>query len=176
MDGVTVGHPRCHAYRCTERLQSPRDRHCNTHRGLDFECAINGCSLPTSDGKRTCDTPAHRQFEQERREKGQAFFNLKRRIESRMAASQIRSQSSQDPTDDLLDDPDINEVLDDPASTSNVRAKLGSKQPKIKSSISRRWTHNEQILVRPCGIVIARATFFEAESLPNCRVCAHSVI
>ncbi|KAJ6475036.1 hypothetical protein C8R47DRAFT_1293375, partial [Mycena vitilis] len=37
--------------------------------------------------------------------------------------------------------------------------------PKVKGRPSRRWTHNEQLFVRCCGIVISRATFFGAESV-----------
>lgn len=45
-----------------------------------------------------------------------------------------------------------------------LRAKQ-TRQPK--SSMTCKFTHNEQLLVRCCGIVIARATFYEAESLSN---------
>ena len=47
---------------------------------------------------------------------------------------------------------------------------------KQKSTLTRRFTHNEQLIVRCCGIILARATFFEAESVSNAFVshlCAH---
>ncbi|KAI0740894.1 hypothetical protein C8Q76DRAFT_607919 [Earliella scabrosa] len=42
-----------------------------------------------------------------------------------------------------------------------------NSRKKQKSAITRRFTHNEQLIVRCCGIIIARATFFEAESMSN---------
>lgn len=55
-------------------------------------------------------------------------------------------------------------------------AKEGGKDARNKKSeridgvFSRRWTHNEQLMVRPCGIVIARATLFGAESVSAVKV------
>ncbi len=37
----------------------------------------------------------------------------------------------------------------------------------------RAWTHNEQLCVRCCGVVVSRATFYNAESVSNCAVCEH---
>lgn len=167
MDGVCIGHPRCQVYHCTERLLSPRDRYCESHRAFDTVCAIQGCDLPCTDGKRTCSTKGHRAVEQERRRRGRAMFELKRRMQARDVASSIRAVPSVDPSPSFLDDPD----LDDPAWTSNVeRKKTHKRAPRIKSTLTRRWTHNEQLLVRPCNVIVSRATFYEAESLPNCRV------
>lgn len=42
---------------------------------------------------------------------------------------------------------------------------------KVSGVFSRRWTHNEQLMVWPCGIVIARATFFGAEAVSAVKVC-----
>ena len=36
---------------------------------------------------------------------------------------------------------------------------------KIRAQFGRLWTHNEQILVAPCGMIIARETFYHAESI-----------
>jgi hypothetical protein len=38
---------------------------------------------------------------------------------------------------------------------------------KIKAQFGRRRTHNEQTLVRPCGIIFARATMYSAEAVSN---------
>ncbi|KZT06847.1 uncharacterized protein LAESUDRAFT_736718 [Laetiporus sulphureus 93-53] len=42
-----------------------------------------------------------------------------------------------------------------------------SSPPRLKTSLTRKWTHNEQLMVRCCGIIISRVTFFHAESLVN---------
>ena len=81
MDGISIGHPRCNADHCTKRLASPRDRFCPEHDHLTNVCAIHGCTLPVADGMRTCRTKAHRDYEVEKRERGQAIFRLKRRLD-----------------------------------------------------------------------------------------------
>ena len=86
---------------------------------------------------------------------------------ARSVASSIRALPEKDSSFATLDDPD----LDDPPETSNVAGKTSKKRaPKSRTTLTRRWTHNEQLLVRPCGVIVSRATFFEAESLPNDRV------
>ncbi len=37
---------------------------------------------------------------------------------------------------------------------------------RIRRHFGRR-THNEQIMVRPCGIIVARSTFFGSETTPQ---------
>ncbi|TFK82519.1 hypothetical protein K466DRAFT_500174 [Polyporus arcularius HHB13444] len=135
MDGVTIGHPRCNVDRCVARLRSPRDRFCEAHNELGHKCAIRECTLPSTDGLRTCSTPAHRAFEKERRERGQALFRLKRRHERALEQSVTRGDTLEDLTK--------------------------------KATISRRYTHNEELIVRTCGVVLSRATFYEAESPSN---------
>lgn len=167
MDGVCIGHPHCQVYHCTERLRSPRDRHCETHRVLDRVCAIDGCSIPCTDDRRTCGDQAHCKVEEECHQPGRALFELKRRLQARHMGSSIRALSAEDAPNTDFDDSD----LDDPALTSNVAGKQPkSCQTKIKTTLMHRWTHNEQLLVRPCRVIVSRVTFFQAESLPNERV------
>lgn len=47
-----------------------------------------------------------------------------------------------------------------------------ARQPgaKIRAVFGRKRTHNEQILVAPCGVIIARDTFYNAESIPSIAV------
>lgn len=47
--------------------------------------------------------------------------------------------------------------------------------PKMKSAICRRWTHNEQVIYR-CGVIVSRATFFDAESISNCLVSVFGLV
>ena len=81
MDGISIGHARCNTDHCTQRLASPRDRFCSDHAHLAHQCAIQGCSQAVADGMRTCRTKEHRAFEIEKRERGQAIFRLKRRLD-----------------------------------------------------------------------------------------------
>lgn len=70
-------------------------------------------------------------------------------------------------------------VLDDTASgnsestdTTQVQEPCPSKSANgnakvTKAQFGRRRTHNEQTLVRPCGVIFARATMFGAEAVSN---------
>ena len=40
----------------------------------------------------------------------------------------------------------------------------------LKGRFSRRWTHNEQLFVRCCGIIISRATFYGSEGVSGVKV------
>ena len=50
--------------------------------------------------------------------------------------------------------------------------KSETRNIKLRSLYSRQRTHNEQTLVRPCGVIFAQATFFGAEAVSNVLVCA----
>lgn len=54
-------------------------------------------------------------------------------------------------------------------------AKKGRRGNKIRGVFSRKWTHNEQLMVRPCGVVIGRATFYQSESVPAVKVSSENV-
>ena len=40
----------------------------------------------------------------------------------------------------------------------------------LKGRFSRRWTHNEQLFVRCCGVIISRATFYGSEGVSGVKV------
>lgn len=175
MDGVTIGHPRCNVERCTEPLAKTQDRFCPTHKTFKNLCAIKGCDQPPQKGFRTCQGTEHRAYEQERRERGQALFRLKARLQARSTAVAIRTQDSEETADDLLDHPDaaveFEELL-----PSNAHPKTPAKaKSTLKASLTRRWTHNEQLIVRCCGVIVACATFYDAESVSNALVCSERI-
>lgn len=72
-------------------------------------------------------------------------------------------------------------VLDDTISQADEATQLSFTAPKepcpsksaegnakvTKAQFGRRRTHNEQTLVRPCGVIFARATMFGAEAVSN---------
>ena len=45
---------------------------------------------------------------------------------------------------------------------------------KRRARFGRRWTHNEQLVVSSCGVIIARATFFGSEAPNGVKVCSFS--
>jgi len=58
----------------------------------------------------------------------------------------------------------------------STEGSTGTKK-RISAQFGRRRTHNEQILVAPCGIILARETFFGAEAIATCAVsfCLSSI-
>lgn len=54
--------------------------------------------------------------------------------------------------------------------TDEETEKDAGRRKKLKGSFSRRWTHNEQLIVRPCGIVIGRATLYASENVVAVKV------
>lgn len=51
-----------------------------------------------------------------------------------------------------------------------------SPKKKIRAQFGRKRTHNEQIIVAPCGIIMARETFFGAEAVSSVVVSASLII
>jgi hypothetical protein len=48
------------------------------------------------------------------------------------------------------------------------KSDLGNQQPKAR--FGRRKTHNEQLVVACCGVIVARGTMFGAESISGVQV------
>lgn len=115
--------------------------------------------------------------------RGKALFTLKARLQ-RAQASDETVRVAEERDDDLQEDEEWFEVDGDnvkifnepnPGSIGVVdhvevpcpSKKLDTGNKKIKAQFGRRRTHNEQTLVRPCGIIFARATMFGAEAVSN---------
>ncbi len=63
----------------------------------------------------------------------------------------------------------VNEgALTDDEADCDGKAEAGNR--KLKTFFGRRRTHNEQLIMRPCGVIIARATFFGSEAISAVNV------
>ncbi|KAJ7135526.1 hypothetical protein C8R46DRAFT_1181090 [Mycena filopes] len=147
-DGVTVRHLCCSVHDCQEALPTQRHHFCLTHEHLLQQCCIRGCSQSARPGFRTCTTETHVAFQADAEERNAAMFQLRSRL----------SRSSTSP-----------EVL---ASTSTPTGLPTTSHPsttRLKGSLARSWTHNEQLFVRCCGIIISRATFFGSEGISGVK-------
>lgn len=210
-DGVALGHPCCGVFRCTNPLQNNRHRFCEAHYGNHNICAIADCTEAVEVDTKTCSIPAHQAMERLHVEKGKAAFTLTERLKRQQHFQYRSTQPDEDPNgEDIEEDDtwfeaniDTGDVdiftVENPGTVAGGTAEeesgdapcpaakneLGNK--KFKAQFARRRTHNEQTLVRPCGVIVARATFFGAEAISNvlvgcsCRlppsriaVCAYS--
>lgn len=151
-DGISIGCPCCGKHDCKNPLPSQRARFCEQHVAMDKICVVVNCDNEAHPGHRTCSDPDHRELEREGNEHHTALFQLRRRLE--------QSEHS------LLD----LEVEED----STCTGKPEEGNTRIRAQFGRRRTHNEQLVVLACGIIVARATFFGSEAVNGVRVMLNS--
>ena len=132
--------------------------------------AVKNCTARATSGFLTCSIPSHRQRELDRRAQGQAFFRLRQRLEGYAAAAAMRTFSSDNAAQEMLDDAEIAQEVHTLLQPKPSQKNPPEQMETAKSSLTRRWTFNEQLMVRPCGIILSRATFYEAEGPANALV------
>ena len=176
---ITPGHPCCVISNCQEPLISSRDRYCQTHRNENQVCAIIGCAEPAVAGFKTCKEPLHCTIEETHNVRGQARFQLKERLRRARVAHPVDGSVQQDIDLSALaadDSDDIFEVDANNAVLASPGTALDESQPQVKQRLraqfGRKRTHNEQVLVAPCGVILGRTTFFNAEAISTCVVCS----
>ncbi|KZP00080.1 hypothetical protein CALVIDRAFT_476434, partial [Calocera viscosa TUFC12733] len=152
-DGVSIGRPCCAIHNCPNPLPSNRAHYCHVHTTLESICAVEGCDRLVQGGKRTCDLDQHIRLESNYRAIGQSFNLLKTRLQLEgVEVEAVEVEAA--------------EVEAAEVEAAEVEAHgMQKKAAKIKARFARRRTHNEQLVVRPCGIILARGTFYGAEAL-----------
>ncbi|KAF8833461.1 hypothetical protein BDN67DRAFT_868878, partial [Paxillus ammoniavirescens] len=80
-DGITVGRPCCGVHNCHKPLLNNCDCFCLQTLGLVNVCAVIGCQQPTILSTKTCDLPTHQAVEEAYTLRGQAFFQLQKRLQ-----------------------------------------------------------------------------------------------
>lgn len=176
-DGVTVGHPCCSVHNCHQPLVNYRDRFCLQHLWRTNICSIVGCERHAVPSSKACDLPSHQAVEQAHILRGQAFFQLQKRLQRSRVANPVDSlpaETELPPSDDeddleLLEEEDTGEgkASDSREGTGGIVNRKSSSSAKPRAQFSRRRTHNEQLIVAPCGIILARETFFGAEGVAS---------
>ncbi|KDQ49879.1 hypothetical protein JAAARDRAFT_142789 [Jaapia argillacea MUCL 33604] len=159
-DGVTLGHPCCRVHDCKTPLESQRDTYCPHHDALKKKCAVDTCVNEIEAGFQTCPLPDHRTLEDNHREQNRAMFQLKRRLEN-LKISQ---------TEDSLRTEDGGTVAGDELDDVQCEGKPEEGNRKYRAQFGRRRTHNEELCVATCGVILGRATFFGSEGPNGVRV------
>jgi len=191
-----MGCPCCATFACREPLQNNRHRYCKTHFDQHNVCAIIQCDkLITGSDSKTCSNPVHKEFERKNKEKGTSNFILKERFRNTNASQPVDTLGTQqiDQVEDVEEttiewfevDKITNAIQlrsqanpgtvgtsdeDAPSPSDPCPSKSATGNRVEKAQFSRR-THNEQTLVRPCGIIFAHATMFGVEAVSNFLVC-----
>ncbi|RPD69138.1 hypothetical protein L226DRAFT_548234 [Lentinus tigrinus ALCF2SS1-7] len=155
MDGITIGRPCCKVHDCQEPLPSQRSRFCATHSSKNDDCAVVGCTGKVTAGFQTCQDPSHRTLEDPTNRS--SLFVLRRRLERLRTASLEGDGNAV--TDELVD---IDADGECPSKSDE-----GNTKPHARFG---RWrTHNEQLVVVTCGIILGRATMFGSEGIDGVR-------
>jgi len=143
---------------------------------------------PKVSKKKTCSLPIHQQIETKHQQCSTGSFLYKQWLQHAQISQPVDSFScshcvqEQDIQEDfesyivngqtiMLDtvkNPGTIGVADDTTEpTKPCPSKSMDGNQTLKAQFGRRWTHNEQTLVRPCGVIFARATMFGAEAVSN---------
>ena len=148
----------------------------------------------TDEESKTCSDARHKKMEAQNKEKNAAMFILKERFQKTQISHPtdfFATDNTTVSTPELLTGDPVQEhqewfeVSDEGQVTIRNEPHPGtigvddgatepcpSKAPTgnraiVRAQFGRRRTHNEQTLVRPCGIIFARATMFGAEAVSN---------
>ena len=189
MDGVTLGHVCCAVHNCQIPLATSRDRYCPLHRGLSNICAIKGCNKRVLEGKRTCANRDHQEVERIYVLRGESRVQLQEKLKRQRVSHPNDGIAEDVNIGELIDDGEeeefevdeqdpnvvhgLNEGVSDLRGASPLPAGVVTRKKRISAQFGRRRTHNEQILVAPCGMILARETFFGAEAISTCAVRVH---
>ncbi|KAF9041183.1 hypothetical protein BJ165DRAFT_1350265 [Panaeolus papilionaceus] len=172
IDGITLGHPCCGQPNCKMPLRSNKDCFCSIHAGLINVCSIVDCNNPVVSGKKTCFIAEHQQVEATSLEKGKSRFQLwERLLRANMPAAAI--ESMEDMTVEAIqiqEGVDEEYVVTETGSIHSAGALEGSNTQaakKLRIKFGRRCTHNEQLFVAPCGVIVVREMFYHAEALKS---------
>lgn len=116
----------------------------------------------------TCTIPEHRQLEQNHKKRDKALFQLRGRLQ-RANVSHPNDAFAAEVTAEEVEEMII------PTSGECEATKDPNGNRKLRTLFGRRRTHNEQIFVRPCGMIVAHATFYGSESVSQTVVCLFSL-
>ncbi|KDQ07661.1 hypothetical protein BOTBODRAFT_48668 [Botryobasidium botryosum FD-172 SS1] len=175
LDGVAVGHYTCAVKDCKVPLSNIHHRFCQLHFDQSSLCCVAGCKAPMASGFMTCPLPEHRQLEAEKEAEAKSLFHRKHQD------SLVVPSADGGADMEFLED--VNESEDERDSHRNLPSGLQpelapqppqakgkqKKGPKVKTVFTRRSTHNEQLVVRPCGVVVGRATMYYSEAYSNVK-------
>lgn len=148
------------------------DHLCPEHqKRLGGLCLTQPCSNQALPGKRTCGLKEHIQAYNKFKARGSSNFAL---------TSMLNRPGSNRPSDPTVhQDWNTAELIGlnniqqaDKADRAHEQAHEGGDLPKTKGCrvcFSRKKTHNDQLIVSCCGVILARETFFNSESLSAVR-------
>jgi hypothetical protein len=158
-----MGHTRCIVHDCRLPLMNQTHRFCSHHNNRRYLCSVYGCDSAADPGFCTCSKQSHRAWEETR----SALPQLRARYQQ-AGISEVPRAGNLTPTHTVA-----HAVRSDNSSITqeNLPGSSADENARpIKGSASRKWTHNEQLFVRCCGVIISRATMYGSEGLTGVKV------
>lgn len=162
------------------------NRFCNQHTDREKLCPGTGkkdglCTLLAEHPHRTC--PDHRASEEARNVRKADRFQSRHRdaFKANKHGDRTYDDAPGDGRVHSNDDAD-GEALEADAEIEAADAEAEGEIDGVPRVIqptgfngrwNRRRTHNEQVFVRPCGVVAFRKTFFDSEGIASVYVCPH---
>ena len=151
----------------------------------------------TTDGRqvtmntKTCKNPIHVKMECLNKEQSKVNFQLSQKLMCQKVTHLNNATSSlanlEDAEEWFTIDPVTKNVcmytINNPSATSELDPSIAlimhpcplhpaTGDHKLKATFGHHQTHNEQVIVHPCGIICSRATFYGAEAVSNVLVHA----
>ncbi|KAJ7165520.1 hypothetical protein C8R43DRAFT_1122234 [Mycena crocata] len=120
-------------------------------------CVVEGCEQAVEVNFMTCGIAEHRELERNHKKRDKALFQLRGRLQRANVShpnDAFEAEVTAEEVEEMVVGGDDCKAAKDPNGNRKIRALFG-----------RRRTHNEQIFVRPCGIIVAHATFYASESV-----------
>ncbi|KAH9917121.1 uncharacterized protein BXZ73DRAFT_53402 [Epithele typhae] len=178
MDGVTIGRPCCGIKDCKRPLPTQRDHFCTAHERYNQICVVLVCDQPRTDGFKTCSKEDHRRLE--KIYQPSAYFVLRRRLRKTGSTTIEADEDTNETTPELVEVDadgeceDIMETEEEQRMNADAEEAVGGDQhcpskpdegnKAPRARFGRRRTHNEQLVVACCGVILGRATFYGSEA------------
>lgn len=169
IDGITIGHPCCSVRNCKISLEKQHHRFCPAHDKMKAVCAIKDCSSPIFEGHLVCSNVVHLEVEKQHCLRGQARI---RSQQQRHGVSTVADRGVPPGLDgkEVFDVDENDRVVNEESGPVVHFDKPANGNKHLRAQFGRRRTHNEQLIVAPCGVIIARSTFFGSEAVSSVRV------
>lgn len=159
-------------------------RYCTIHAFKEKDCSVVECVQAAEVGFKTCRIASHRAVEEHYELKSKAMFQLRARLE-RLNESQGHQRSmvpetlsTMPPLEVHGSSPDVVPICSTAGEAEDENSEITSEvdgeveceeksvegNRRIKALLGRRHTHNEELCVASCGVILGRATFFGSEA------------
>ncbi|KAF8581267.1 hypothetical protein K439DRAFT_1354526 [Ramaria rubella] len=142
-DSVSLGHLCCAVHDCKEPLPTNKHHYCKDHQELSNRYLVSSCHAKVTPRFKTCNEDLSEEEE-----------------------DMVEEYASDEAQTDSMDDHSRDSLL---PSAPDCNNKPIQGLHKVFSQFGRRQTHNEELCVVTCGIIVGRATFYGAKG-PN-SVC-----